>query len=66
MVVIIEADKAYADEIADARSILLVHRAEPDGLCWGCHEVSCRFAWFPCPQARWAQRVLAADGGDGR
>jgi hypothetical protein len=66
MVVIIETDKPLADEAVDARSILLVHRQEPGGLCWGCYELHCSFAWFPCPQARWAQRVLTADGGDAR
>ncbi len=65
MVMTIEMDKPAADETADARRILLVHRAASDGLCAGCLEFTCTFARFPCTQARWAQQVTAGitEGG---
>lgn len=67
MVVIIQMDKTASDDRADAQSILLVHLAEPGGLCRGCHEHRCSFAWFPCPQVRWARQVLATtEGSDAR
>ncbi|HCT77030.1 MAG TPA: hypothetical protein DGG94_12465 [Micromonosporaceae bacterium] len=66
MVVIIVTKQSLPDVRAEARSLLLVHRPESDsgGLCKGCYEFACHFAWWPCPQARWAQRVVhASDGG---
>jgi hypothetical protein len=64
MVVMIETDKPGTDE-ADARRVLLVHRAASDGLCAGCLEFTCTFARFPCTQARWALKATAgaAEGG---
>lgn len=51
--------------VADARKVLLVHRASPDGWCAGCLEFTCTFARFPCPQARQAQEMTSeAAGGD--
>ncbi|GAA1378374.1 hypothetical protein GCM10009661_49800 [Catellatospora chokoriensis] len=64
--VVIEVDKAVADAAADARAVLLAHRAVPGGMCRGCHEFRRAFAWFPCPQAVWAQRVLRPAGGVAR
>lgn len=66
MVVMVELDQVQSDEAAQARSLLAVHRAERDvgGFCLGCLEFACRLAWWPCPQARWAQALLAsAEGG---
>lgn len=65
MVMIIVTEKVEADERSEARSILLIHRPETEagGLCCGCYEHACSFAWFPCPQARWAQSILATPGG---
>jgi hypothetical protein len=65
MVVIVEMDKPAADVALDARTILALHRAEPGGLCRGCHDFAGSYAWSPCPQALWAERVLAAAGGGG-
>jgi hypothetical protein len=52
MIVMIETDKADADAGADARRLLPVYRAAPDGLCAGCLEFTCTFARLPCTQAR--------------
>jgi len=64
MVMMIDTDKPGVDAGADARRVLLVHRAAPDGLCAGCLEFTCTFARFPCTQARWAQKVIAG-GAEG-
>lgn len=60
MVVITLTKDVLADELSEAKSILLVHQPEPGGLCHGCHEFACSFGWWPCPQVRWAQGVAAA------
>ncbi|NJP35212.1 hypothetical protein [Micromonospora thermarum] len=65
MVVMIETDKPGTDE-ADARRILLIHRAAPDGLCAGCLEFTCTLARFPCTQARWALKVTGNKAAGGR
>lgn len=62
----IEADKPNADAGADARRVLLVHRAATDGLCAGCLEFTCTFALFPCTQARWALQVIGSTTAGGR
>ncbi|WP_117208874.1 hypothetical protein [Allorhizocola rhizosphaerae] len=51
------------DELSEARSILLVHQPEgaDGGLCRGCYEFACHFAWWPCPQVRWAQALISAE-----
>lgn len=61
MHLLIETDKIDVNEAAEARRTLLVHRTGPDGLCTGCMEFACRFARYPCPQAKWARDVLAAE-----
>lgn len=61
MVMIITADKPHADATEDARSILLVHAPNEDGLCRGCYEFACVFARFPCSQARWARAVQGGE-----
>lgn len=65
MLMIIVTEKADADVVSEARSIVLVHQPDNDngGMCSGCYEFACSFAWWPCPQVRWAQRVLATGGG---
>lgn len=66
MDLLIETDKIDRDEVAEARRMLLVHRAGSDGLCAGCMEFACRFARYPCPQAEWARGLLRTDAkGDG-
>jgi hypothetical protein len=59
MVMIIETAESRVDVAADARSILLVHAPDADGLCRGCCEFASAFARSP---AQWAYAVL--DGGD--
>jgi hypothetical protein len=61
MVMIITADKPGKSATEDARSILLVHSPNDDGLCRGCYEFACVFARFPCSQARWARAVQDGD-----
>ena len=61
MVVMIVMRGGHASQVREARSTLLVHRPENDvdqSLCLGCLEFVCHFAWWPCPQARWARAVL--------
>ena len=55
---IIQIDRNNADVTCEARSVLAVHRPAPDSLCEGCMEIAGSLAWFPCPQARWAQQIL--------
>lgn len=67
MVMIIVTKDVRADELSEAQSILLSHQPETEtgGLCRGCYEFAGSFAWWPCPQVRWAQRVVVAhDGGE--
>jgi hypothetical protein len=53
------------DVLSEARLVLMVHRPEADGggLCRGCYEFAYHVAWWPCPQVRWAQALVAAKDG---
>jgi hypothetical protein len=70
MAVMTETDKsggtAEQDAVADARRLLLVHRAAPDGLCTGRLEFTWIFAWHPCTQARWALKVTTGGAAGAR
>ncbi|MBL0888493.1 hypothetical protein [Myceligenerans indicum] len=63
MVMIVEVDKSASGVVADAESIVRLHRADAGGMCLGCYELWCAFAWHPCPRLRWAQMVLAESAG---
>jgi hypothetical protein len=45
-----------------AAQLLADHRPDAVRACVGCYEQWGRLTWWPCPQAEWAQRVLAEAG----
>ena len=58
------ADRTAVGErgvLDEAYAVLLVHVADPGGLCVGCADVG-RFAWARCPVARAALSVVETHG----
>jgi len=45
------------DAAGEARATLLVHHADAHGMCQGCIDLA-YYGWAPCPEARYAMRVL--------